>query len=62
MRVQPMMPLATSNQWIDMADMGIVVVQKRGAHQQHEDAQRQQKTYDHKYHRQIDVGINLLHD
>jgi hypothetical protein len=52
-----------SNQWIDVTtDMDDVVVQKRSAHQQHEDAQSQQKTDEHENDREIYVGINLLHD
>jgi len=51
-----------SNQWIDVTDMDTVVVQKRGAHQQHEDAESQQKTDEHENDWEIYVGINLLHD
>lgn len=57
--IQRMMPYTTSPQWINTDDG---IVQKRSAHQQHEDAQREQKTYNDKYDREIDVGIYLLHD
>ena len=32
------------------------------AHQQHEDAEREKKTDQHEYDREINVGINFLHN
>ena len=45
-----------------MNALNIVAVKKRCAHQQHEYAQREQKTDEHKNNREIYVRINLLHD
>ena len=56
---QPMTPVKTSNQ---LTDVHRVIVQKRSAHQQHNDAKCEQKTYDDENDREINVGVNLLHD
>ena len=54
-----MMQVKTSNQ---LTDVHCVIVQKRSAHQQHKDAKCEQKTYDDENDREINVGVNLLHD
>ena len=54
-----MMQVKTSNQ---LTDVHRVIVQKRSAHQQHKDAKCEQKTYNDENDREINVGVNLLHD
>jgi hypothetical protein len=56
---QPMTQVKTSNQ---LTDVHRVIVQKRSAQQQDKDAKREQKTYDDENDREINVGVNLLHD
>jgi hypothetical protein len=45
-----------------LTDVHRVIVQKRSAQQQDKDAKREQKTYDDENDREINVGVNLLHD